>query len=102
MNLKEVNEKLRINGPKYYGGPTPEWREDMVNEETFYPGGRLKTWFLKDDKMVFVTQEVASYMNIVNFKKELRRWLNYIGYTDKLPVVIYDRSGIGDDIEEEI
>ena len=100
--MEEIIEKFRLNGPQYYGGEMPIWREDMVNEESFYPRGRLKDWYVEDGVMVFVTQEIAGYMDVVNFKRELRRWLDYINHKEKIRIKIYDRSLLGDTIFEEI
>ena len=104
MQFKDLDGKIRWNGPQYSGAEMPEFDKYRINEESFYPQGRIKCWYLDyvNERLVIVTQEVASYMNIVNMKKEIRRFLDVIGYTEPLKILVYDRSGYGDRVSDTI
>ena len=104
MQFKDLDGKIRWNGPQYWGAEMPEFDKYRINEESFYPQGRLKCWYLdyENERLVIVTQEVPSYTNIVNMKKEIRRFLDVIGYTEPLRILVYDRSGYGDRVCDTI
>ncbi len=104
MKFKDLEGKIVWNVPQYWGAEMPKFDKYKINEESFYPQGRIKSWYLDyaNERLVIVTQEVASYMDIVNMKKEIRRFLNVIGYTEQLNILVYDRSGYGDRVSEVI
>ena len=100
MQFKDLDGKIKWNGPQHSGAEIPEFDKHRINEESFYPQGRIKCWYLDyvNERLVIVTQEVASYTNIVNMKKEIRRFLDVIGYTEPLKILVYDRSGYSDKV----